>query len=165
MELNPPSILRGWVPFQSEGLGPLLLYGAGSPFNEWGWIPLKSTGGRIFQILGSLEHLSAFYGAQHVWFCRIADSNLRGWVPYYCVGLDPPFILRGCVPFQSVGLGPLSSNWAGSPSTLWGWVPFYSMGLGPLLLCGGPPFTQWGWVPFYSVGLGPLSFCGTEYHI
>ena len=91
------------------GLGPLSISGAGSPYTVWGWIPFYCVGlgplaidwrEDLLQILGSLEHPSAFYGAQHVWFCPTADPDLRGWVPFY-----------------SVGLGPLSSNGAGSPST------------------------------------------------
>ena len=33
--LDPPSNLWGWVPFQAMALGPLLLYGAESPFIRW----------------------------------------------------------------------------------------------------------------------------------
>ena len=225
MGLGPPSILRGWVPFQSVGLGPLSISGAGSPFNLRGGVPFQpqglgplSTSGAgspfnlrgwipfycvglgplaidwrqdLLQIPGSLEHPSAFYGAQHVWFCPTADPDLRGWVPFYCVGLGPP-----------------SSNGAGSPSAPWGWVPLQSIGgriycryLAPWStrppstahnMCGsvplliqisgvGSPFTEWGWVPFQAMGLSPLLlygagspfnqwgwdpalFCGTEYH-
>ena len=98
----------------------------------------------LLHIPSSLEHPSALYGAQHVWFSPIIDPNLRGWVCFYCVGLDLPFILQGCGPLQSVGLGPLSSNGAGSPFKQWDWVPFYSVGLRPLLFSGaGTPFILW----------------------
>ena len=170
-----PLTVWGWVPLQSNGgriycrylvpwstrppstahsmcgSVPLLIQilGAGSPLNQWGWIPSYSMGlgplaidwwEDLLQILGSLEHPSAFYGAQHVWFCPTADPDLRGWVPFY-----------------SVGLGPLSSNGAGSPS--------YSMGLGPLSISGArSPFTLWGWPPFIQWGWDPVLFRGTEYH-
>ena len=140
-----PFIIRGWVPFQSQGLGPRSSNGAGSPFKQWGWIPLLFCGAGspctvwgwmplncvglgplainwredLLQIPSSLEHLSTFYGAQHVWFCPTADPDLRGWVPVHCVGL-----------------GPLSSNGAGSPLNQWGRIPLYCVGLDPLLLCG-----------------------------
>ena len=174
MGLTPLSLYGAGSPFYFARLGPLSIKGAGSPFKQWGCVPFYCVGLNplaidwredILQIPSSLEHPSASYNAKHVWFCSTVDPNLRGWVPFYYVELDPPFIMRGWVPFQSPGLGPLSINRAGSPSALWGWVPFYSMGPGPLSICGAaPPFIQWGWVPFYSVGLGPLSFCGTEYH-
>ena len=180
--------LRGWVAFYSVGLGPLSISGAGSPFIVWGWIPFCCVGlgplaidwrEDLLQIPGSLEHPSAFYGAQHVWFCPTTDPNLRGWVAFY-----------------SVGLGPLSSYGAGSPSTLWGWVPSQSVGLGllaidwredllhipgslehPSAFYGAqhvwfcptadpdlrgwfPFFTVWGWVPFQAMGLSPLLLYG-----
>ena len=102
----------GWVPFHSMGLGPLAI--------DWRE--------DLLQIPGSLEHLCAFYGAQHVWFCplliRISAAGspfmIWGLVPFYCVGLDPPSILRGWVPFQSVGLGPLLLHGAESPFNQWG---------------------------------------------
>ena len=146
---RPPSTAHSMC-----GSVPLLIQisGAGSPFKQWGWVPSQSVGWIPFycvglgplaidwredllQIPGSLEHPSAFYGAQHVWFCPTADPDLRGWVPFY-----------------SVGLGPLSSNGAGSPPTLWGWVPFQSVGQGPPLLCGaGPLLFSGAGTPFYSV--------------
>ena len=116
----------GWVSLQSVGLGPLAISGAGSPFNQWGWVLLQSTGGRIYcrylapwstrppsTVHVSVPLLIQILGA---W----PPFIIRGLVPFYCVGVDPPSILRGCGPFQSEGLGPLSSNVAGSPSTLWG---------------------------------------------
>ena len=135
MGLGPLSINRagspfhqwGWVPFQSMGLGPLSINGAGSPFIIWGWIPFYCVGlgplaikwrEDLLQIPGSLEHPSAFYGAQHVWFCPTADPDLRGWVPFY-----------------SAGLGPLSSNGAGSPFNQWGWDP--------VLFCGTEYHRWW----------------------
>ena len=129
------------VPLQAMGLDPLLLYGAGTPLNQLGWVPMQSTGGRIY--CRYLAHPSAFYGAQYVWFCPTADPNLRGWVPFYCVGLGSAF--------YSAGLRPLSISGAGSPVKQWGWVPFYSMGPGALSISGArSPFTLWGWAPFYS---------------
>ena len=132
-------VLCGLVPYGSilglgpvevcyVGPGPLLISGAGSPFNHWGWVPFLSMGlgplaidwrEDLLQIPRSLEHPSAFYGAQHVWFCPTADQDLRGWVPFHYMELDPPSILRGCVPFQSEGLGPLLFNGAGTPFILW----------------------------------------------
>ena len=107
------------------GLGPLAI--------DWRedllWIP------------GSLEHPSAFYGAQHVWFCPTADPDLRGWVPFY-----------------SVGLGPLSSKGAGSPSTPWGWVTSQSVGLGPLAIDWREDLLQ---IP--SSSEHPSAFYGVEH--
>ena len=161
------------------GLGTLSINGAGSPFIIWGWIPSYCVGlgplaiewrEDLLQIPGSLEHPSAFHGAQHVWFCPTADPDLRGWVP-----------------FQAMGLGPLSISGVGSPFTVWGWVPLQSTGgriycryLAPwstrppstvhsmcgsvpllILISGaGSPFTVWGWVPCHAMGLGPLLLYG-----
>ena len=64
-------------PFCSVGLGPLSSNGAGSPSTPWGWVTSQSVGlgplaidwrEDLLQIPSSLEHPSAFYGAQHVWF-------------------------------------------------------------------------------------------------
>ena len=110
------------------GSVPLLIQilGAGSPYTVWGWIPFYCVGlgplaidwrEDLLQIPGSLEHPSAFYGAQHVWFCPNADPDLRGWVP-----------------FQAMGLGPLLLHGAGSPFNQWDWVPFYFVGLGPCFI-------------------------------
>ena len=114
------------------GLGPLSLYGAGSPINQWGWVPFHYMGLGPRPINGS--------GSPFI---------IWGWVP---------FNQWGWVPFQSMGLGPLSINGAGSPFSTWGWVPFQSMGLGPLSINGaGSPFIIWGWIPSYCVGLGLLA--------
>ena len=107
--------MRGGVPFQSVGLGPLAIdrsiSGAGSPFIVWGWVPLL--------------------------FCGAGSPfNQWGWVPFQSQGLGllsmsgagSPFNLRGWVPFQPQGLGPLSISGAGSPFTVWGWVPLQLIG-------------------------------------
>ena len=136
--------MRGWVPFQSQALGPLSFYRAGSPFYSAGLGPLSSSGA------GS-------------------PFKFRGWVPFHYMGLGPPsisgagspFNLRGWVPFHYMGLGPLSISGAGSLFMIWGWVPFHYMGLGPLSISGaGSPFMIWGWVPFQAMGLNPLLQCG-----
>ena len=125
-----------------------------------------------------MEHLSAFYGAQHVWFCPTADLDLRGWVPFHYMGRGPLLLCGAGSPFYSAGLGPLSITGAGSPFKQWGWVPFYSMRLSPRSISGagspsiiwswipvlfcevGSPFKQWGCVPFQAMGLGPLLLYG-----
>ena len=126
------------------GLGHLVLHGAGSPCPLWNWVPSINGSGSPFpvwgwipfycmrlgplaidwledrlQIRGSPERPSAFDGAQHLWHSLNANPDLRGCVPFYCVGLRP-----------------LSSNGAESLSTLSCWVLFQSVGVGPLFLCG-----------------------------
>ena len=89
--LHPPSTVRTWVPFQSEGLGPLPSNGVGSPSTLWGRVPFQSVG------LGPLS------------LHRVAS-------PFYSAGLGPlsikdaeaPLNQWGRVPFSWVGLGPLA---------------------------------------------------------
>ena len=178
------------------GLVPLSISGAGVPFNQWGWVPLQSIGGRIYSIYlapwSTRLPSVTLYGAQHVWFCPTADQDLRGWVPFHYMGRGPLLLCGVGYPFYSVGLGLLSIRGAGSPFKQWGWVPFplCSVGLGPLAIdwwedllqipsslehppafygaqhvwfyptcmliqiSGADPNLR-GWVPFYGVGLDP----------
>ena len=38
----------GWIPSLFCGVAPLSISGLGSPFKQYGWVPLQSTGGRIY---------------------------------------------------------------------------------------------------------------------
>ena len=146
MGLDPPSIVRGCVPFQLEGLGPLLLYGVGSPLNQWGYVPFYYVGlgplaidwrEDLLQIPSSVDRLlrrTACVVLSH----RRSKSQ----------GLGPLLLCGAKFAFHSARLCPFSIRGAGSPFKQSGWVPFYSMGLGPLSITGaGSPFTLWGWAP------------------
>ena len=94
----------GQIPFQSVGLVPLSISGAGSPSALRDWVPLQSTSGRIYckylapcrtrppskaqSMCGSVLLPIHILGARSPFI----DCSV---VPFYYLGLDPPSILRG----------------------------------------------------------------------